>query len=301
MSARHPTGAMRWIFLSLVGLMLLAANAAHAAYSCNVSTAGTGVLYTPGTNQDAKGTVTLNCTRAASDANRLTYRIKADNGLNASGTQRRVRLGATGNRLNYILRKGNASGAANCGNSTNWQAPNNGNGNVMRGRLQFGTALSASATWGYCIRVRGNQGSPSAGTYTDSVQVFAQYPGTNAGALTSVVPLSYTVSVGNECVFNTFPAALSFNYTSFSPAPQISNQNFALRCSSGLFWSLAISPANSPLMGLAYTLAPSPASGTGTGANQTVSLTGTVPANQAGTCATATCSATQVHNVIITY
>ncbi len=301
MSARAPSGSMPWILRCLMGVMLLGTSTAQAAYSCNVSTTGTGVLYTPGTNQDANGTVTLNCTRAANDANSLTYRIKADNGFNASGTQRRVRLGATGNRLHYLLRKGNASGAASCGNSTNWQAPNNGNGNVMRGRLNFGTALSASVTWGYCIRVRGNQGSPSAGTYTDTVQVFAQYPGTNAGALTSAVPLGYTVSVGNECVFNTFPATLSFNYTSFSTAPQTSSQGFDLRCSNGLFWSLAISPASATSMGLDYTLAPSPASGTGTGANQAVTLTGTVPANQAGTCATATCSATRSHSVVITY
>ncbi len=276
---------------------------AWAAYDCNVSVTGVGVLYTTSpVNQDANGTVTITCTRDVSDANTLTYRIKADDGLNPNGTQRRVRRGTSGNRLDYFLRRGTAvGGAASCGNSTNWMAPATGNTQVIRDTLDFGTALTASDTWGYCIRMRGNQGNPTAGSYTDVVQVFAQYPGTNAGVLTSSVSLNYAVGVSNQCVFSTFPTSMVFNYTSFSATPQVLSQSFDLRCSTSLPWSLALSPAGGTLLGLNYTLGLSPTSGTGTGADEAITLTGTLPAGQSGTCASGSCSDTQSHVVTITY
>ncbi|MBX3589208.1 MAG: spore coat protein U domain-containing protein [Ramlibacter sp.] len=285
-----------------LGLYALCQGPAQAAYSCNVSVTSVGVLYTTTPrNQDANGTVTLICTRAASDANTLTYRIKADNGLNASGNQRRVRLGATNKRLNYSIRRGTSpGGAATCGNNSNWKAANGNNG-AMRGTLSFGASLSASVTWGYCARVRGNQGSPTGGVYTDTVQVFAQYPGTNAGALTSSVGLNYSVAVGNQCVFSTPPTGMSFNYTSFSATPQMAVQTFDLRCSDALPWSLAVTPASGNLLGLAYSLDLTPDTGTGTGVDQSITLTGTLPADQAGTCATGMCSASQPHTLTVTY
>ncbi|MBX3656819.1 MAG: spore coat protein U domain-containing protein [Ramlibacter sp.] len=289
--------------LALLAPALLAGAPAWAAYDCNVSVTSVGVLYTTSpVNQDANGTVTLTCTRASGDANSLTYRIKADNGLNPNGTQRRVRRGTSGNRLDYFLRRGTTvGGAASCGNNTNWSAPTSGNSQVIRDTLSFGTALTASVTWGYCIRVRGNQGSPTAGSYTDTVQVFAQYPGTNAGALTSPASLNYTVGVSNQCVFSSFPTNMVFSYTSFSATPQVASQSFNLRCSNSLPWSLAVSPASTTLLGLGYTLGLSPASGTGTGADESITITGTLPAGQAGTCAAATCSGSQAHVITITY
>lgn len=291
----------------LAALAALAAAPAWAAYSCNVSTTSVGVIYTAA-NVDTNGTVSLTCTRGSGDANSLTYRIKADDGLNANTTApfRRARRGASANYLYYILRRGTAAGgAATCGNTTTWRAPATGTTNVITGTLSFGAALTATVTWGYCIRVRGTAGgnpaAPTAGVYTDSFNVFAQYPNNNAGALTSSVPASYTVGVNNQCVFNTFPTAMVFGYTSFSATAQTLNRTFELRCSNALPWSIAVSPASGTLLGLNYTLTRSPASGTGNGADQVVTLTGTLPAGQAGTCASATCSATQPHVVTITY
>lgn len=280
----------------------LAAGPAWAAYSCNVSVTGVGVLYTTSpVNQDATGTVTLTCSRDLTDANTLSYRIKADNGLNASGTQRRVRLGATNRRLDYFLRRGTAvGGSASCGNTSNWSAPT-GATRTMRGVLAFGTALTASDTWGYCARVRGNQGNPTGGSYTDVVQVFAQYPDSNAGALTSSVPLNYSVGVGNQCVFATPPSAMVFDYTSFADTPQMAMQTLEVRCNDSLPWNIGIAPAGGTLLGLSYTLDLAPDDGTGTGEDQPVVLTGTLPADQAGTCATGSCSASQAHTITITY
>ena len=279
-----------------------------AAYSCNITTASVGVIYTAA-NVDTNGSVTLTCTRdPAIDAASLTYRIKAADGTNAFATApfRRARLGATANYLRYILRRGTAvGGAAACGNTTTWRAPATGTTNVITGTLNFGAAASVSATWGYCIRVRGTAGgnpaAPTAGIYVDNFLVTAQYPNNDAGVLSPSVPVTYTVGVNNQCVFNTFPTGMSFNYTSFSPTPQVQTRPFDLRCSNALPWSLAVSPASNVLLGLNYSIAASPASGTGTGADQVITLTGTIPAGQAGTCATAGCSATQAHVVTITY
>lgn len=275
---------------------------AQAAYSCNVSVTSVGVTYSQSGNVNANGTTTINCTRSSGDANLLSYRIKADNGLNASGSQLRVRLGATGNYINYSLARGtSAGGAATCSNTTNWDAPATGTTNVITGTLNFGGNLSASAVWGYCVRVRPVSPSPASGIYTDTVQIFGQYPNNNGGTLTASSPLNYSVSVGSQCQFGTLPSSLSFNYTSFSTIAQTASGNFNVLCSNTLPWTISVTPANDTLLGLNYSLNLSPASGTGTGLNQLITLTGTVPAGQAGTCNTAVCTASKVHTVTITY
>lgn len=279
---------------------LFFSHSAHA-YSCNVSVTSTGVLYT-GSNVDSNGTVTLNCTRNTSEANTLTYRLKANDGLHQNGTQRRVQLSAPISYINYYLARGTAvGGSATCSNSSTWEAPATGTGSVITGTLSFGSNLNASALWGYCVRVRSTSPSPTAGTYTDIVQVTGQFPNSDSGTLTTPSPLSYTVGVGNQCVFNTFPTDINFAYTSFSTTAQTSSQTFSLRCSNTLPWSLSVTPASSTLLGLNYNLSLSPTSGTGTGLNQTATLTGTIPAGQAGTCSTAVCTGTNMHTVTITY
>ncbi len=305
---KHPSCYPLLALRCIAGAALVASGqSAWAAYSCDISATSVGVIYTAA-NLDTNGSVVLTCSRAATDANTLTYRIKADDGTNAQAAApyRRAERGTSGNFLNYILRRGTAvGGAATCNNTSTWRAPATGTTNVITGTLAFGTALTQSVTWGYCIRVRGTAGgnpaAPTAGVYTDSFNVFGQYPNNDAGALTSSASVGYTVGVNNQCVFNTFPSSMVFNYTSFTGTPQSAVRSFDLRCSNALPWSVAVSPASTTLLGLNYTMGISPASGTGTGADQVVTLTGTLPANQAGTCAAATCAGTQAHTVTITY
>ncbi len=111
-----------------------------------------------------------------------------------------------------------------------------------------------------------------------------------------------TVGVNNQCVFNTYPGNLVFSYTAFSALPQTPSTSFMLRRSSGLSWSASVSPSPAVLQGLQYTITPSPASGSGNGnTGQSVTLTGNMPAGQAGSCTGSTCSASQAHTVFITY
>ena len=300
---------LRILCQSALFAILVSASGAQAAYSCNVSVSSVGVLYVQGGGNrvDAVGSVTLNCTRdVLLDASTLTYRIKASNGLNFNG-DRRVRRGATADYLVYTLRRGTLGGGGVCNDINDWFAPATGATNVFVGTLDFLAGATASVTWGYCARVRGNQGAPASGVYTDTIQVFAQYPNNDAGALTATAAMSYTVGVDPQCVFNTFPTSMTFNYTSFSPTAQTVARNFNLRCSNGQTWTASIAPAAGVLLGLNYTMVPSPAVlTTGTGADQVVTITGTIPAGQAGTCATAQptatpCTATQPTTVTITY
>lgn len=294
----------RAIGCAVFGLLSIANSPVLAVYSCNVTALTLGTTYNSSANVDLNGTTTLTCTRASGDATTLTYRLKADNGLNFT-TNRRIRRGATANYLTYYLRLGTAlGGAATCGNSSNWSAPATGTTNVITGTLNFGAALTQSATWGYCLRVRGTAGgnpaAPTAGIYTDIVNIFAQYPNNDAGALTPAVPLDYHVRVGAQCIFRSLTPTMSFNYTSFSPTAQTASRSFTLLCSNAMPWTVTVT-APPPLLGLIYTIVPTPSAGIGTGVDQTVTLNGTIAAGQSGTCATSSCSASQMHTVTIGY
>lgn len=289
--------------LCLCGLLLAVCPPVHAAYSCTVTATSSGLLYVTPSPRDVTGSAMLTCTRSSGDANSLSYRLKATDGNNATGSQpfRRVRLNSTSNYLAYSLRR-----SGTCNNNTDWRAPATGTANVATGTLSFGAALTASTTLTYCIRVRvgtgGNPGSPTAGVYSDTFNIFAQYPNSNAGALSPNEPVLMTVGVSNQCVFNTYPGDLAFNYTAFSATAQTSTTSFMLRCSSGLPWTVSVSPNPAVLQGLRYTITPSPASGSGNGnTGQAVTLTGSMQAGQAGTCTGPTCSAAQAHTVFITY
>jgi spore coat protein U-like protein len=295
-----------WTFLLrfAIACVTLAGGSVHAAYSCSLAITDTGVIYAPGVGNriDSTGTLTITCNRdVLADANTLTYRIGADNGVNYSNPNRRVRLGATSNYLVYSLTRGAAvGGAATCADASNW-----GQiiitANVMSGTLNFGAAATASVNWGFCLRVRGNQGSPMAGTYTDAVNVYAQYPAVLAGAITPAAQLNYSIGASNVCVLNSFPTDMAFSYNSFQAAAQTRTQTIGVACSSGLPWTVAIAPAAGTLLGLNYTLTRLPVSGAGTGSVQNIVITGSMAAGQQGVCSTASCSASQAHTITISY
>jgi len=285
------------------GALMCLGPLAQAAYSCTVTATSTGLIYQTPTPRDVTGSATLTCTRASGDSNSLSYRLKATDGNNASGSNpyRRARLGSSSNYLFYSLRRNSS-----CNNNTNWRAPSTGTSDVHTGTLNFGSGLVASTTLTYCIRVRvnagGNPASPAAGVYTDTFNIFAQYPNSNGGALSPSAPVVMTVGVSNQCVFNTYPGSLVFNYTAFSATAQTASTSFLLRCSTGLPWSISVSPSVATLLGLRYQIAPSPSAGSGNGnTGQAVTLTGTMQAGQAGTCAAAVCAGSQSHTVFISY
>jgi hypothetical protein len=281
----------------------LAAGGAEAAYSCSITATNVGAIYRTGTTvrQDVVGSVTLTCTRnVATDPNTLTYAIAPDDGANENGTNRRAKRTSSANYLTYTLTRGTtAGGGATCQDANNWNQDNLPN-NLILGTLAFNAAASASVTWGFCARVQGNQGSPTAGLYVDNIIVTAAYPATISSATTTAA-FTYTIGAVNQCVMSSQPSNMAFNYGSFQAAPQVITQTFALACSNALPWSVAIAPASSTLLGLNYTLARAPTAGSGNGSPQNIVITATMPAGQQGACATGACSASQAHTMTITY
>jgi hypothetical protein len=64
---------------------------------------------------------------------------------------------------------------------------------------------------------------------------------------------------------------------------------------------MALDATSGTLLGLPYTLAISQSSSTGTGTAQTFAINGSIVGGLPGTCASGTCSATDIRTLTITY
>ncbi len=138
---------------------------------------------------------------------------------------------------------------------------------------------------------------------------------TTAGAVVSTTTFVPTVSIiancfvgqvatGNLATGAISPSTLTLPYTSFATTNQTANMTFTVHCTRNTTYTLALAPASGALLGLNYTLALSPPGTpaiTGSGLAQPYTVTGTIASGQAGTCSTATCSATQSTTLTVTY
>jgi spore coat protein U-like protein len=282
------------------------AQAAYA-YDCTLNVTNVSLLYSPTATTPTvmTGSWSFTCTRIAGESATLTWDLKANSGVQPANTTNRVQLGATTNRYAYELYRVNA-----VVNSNRWQLQNSLR---FTGTLNFGTALVASqaATTFYVI-FQGPQTALAAGAYTDTVTATLGI----VGSATDLATRNFTITANTQpaCLLTTTPGPLNFNYTAFQTTAATSSTTFQTLCTPSLPYSLALSAPSSTLSGLTYNLVmstnpgnvvvPSSTSGTGlagNGALQTYNINGTVPANQAGDCATATCNATQPQTLTITY
>jgi len=101
------------------------------------------------------------------------------------------------------------------------------------------------------------------------------------------------VATGNLAPGAISPSTLTLNYVSFAATPQTAVMNFTVDCTRGTTYTLGLSMTSGTLLGLNYTLALNSTSATGTGLAQPYTVTGSIPAGQAGTCSSSTCTATQ--------
>ncbi|WP_431098602.1 hypothetical protein [Polaromonas aquatica] len=291
--------------IALATLLCTCALHAKAAVTCTLTATSVSLNYVnnQGTNANASGNITLNCTRLASDLNTQNYWVSIGFGTQAGIPRRIFRHGggtADADRLNVSIFKN--------GTATNWT--NTGGGRV-NGTLNFGAALNASVVLTYNFRVTSGQNGNSFGIYDDifvtNLQLTTNGPVVATTAFTPTVSIVAACFVGQVASGNTAPGAISpstltLNYTSFALAPQTATMNFTVDCTRNTTYTLALSPTAGTLLGLNYTLALSGAGATGTGFAQPYTVTGTIPANQAGTCSTATCTATQPGvTVTVTY
>jgi spore coat protein U-like protein len=126
--------------------------------SVSATTLNFGSTSTLSSNVDSTATITVTAT------NTTPYSIGLGNGANASGSQRRARLGATANFINYDLYTDSAHSHA----WTTTTSASSCTGGASTCVLDTGTGLSQNTT------VYGRvppQSVPAAGTFTDTVVV----------------------------------------------------------------------------------------------------------------------------------
>ncbi len=275
--------------------LLGCAYSAQAAISCTnpvstgFSTAYASAGVVPNVTQ---GTVSFTCTRdAVGDPTALL--LRADNGANATGNTNRAAL--AGNFISYEAYSDSACTLPVAGQG--WTRPNNANA-IAFNLTSVLTAQPVNLSFWGCITV-----APvvPAGTYTDMVSMDVRIAPNNILS-SGTFPVSITYPA--ECNITTAPGNVTFTYTAFGSAVNAST-SFGATCTSQLPYTMSLDAYVGVVAGLQYSLAinssPPPVSSRGTGVAQTHTINGSMPAGQAGTCATGICSATNVHTLTITY
>jgi spore coat protein U-like protein len=277
--------ALAGILAALAALLLQAP--AQAAISCSVSSPGFTAVYstTAGAPNTGSSTVVISCTRNAGDSQSFGYTLNADNGLNnIVGQTNRARL-APASYINYELYR-------NAALSQQWGP---GGARDFAGTIDFGAGLTRTVTLTYYYRIPALQNRP-AGVYFDTVTMSLDY----GPVATSAFPVQ--VNVNATCQLTTAPGDLTFTYSSFQLTPASAITPFAVQCTLNLPYTMTLDQTSGTMLGLTYNLslsAPPPYLGSGTPQGYTIS--GSVPANQAGTCGGAVCSATQMRTLTIAY
>lgn len=244
-----------------------------------------------------QGTVTFNCTRTLV-GDPLSVLLWANDGANALGTQNRARRG--GNRINYELYQDSGcvqvwttAGAGVCTGATCITVP----------LLNVTGAQPVTVNFWGCVPL--GQISAGAGNHTDTVSMRIRN-NTDTAWLSAARNLAVTINSPATCAISTLPGDIAFTYTAFSPQ-QTNNTTFAANCTNRLPYTLSLDSYFGNLNGVHYDLdingtAPSAVNAVGTGVAQNYTINATVPGNQAGTCATATCPpASKTHTLTVTY
>lgn len=273
--------------------LLCSAHGVQATLSCTApvstgfSTAYTAAGVVPNVSQ---GTVSFNCTRsAATDATSVL--LTADNGTHAKGTQN-----LAVNRKNSIRYEVYKDSACNAMWSSTFPAdywPVN--------LLNTLGAQSVSVSYWACITLAGQV--VGAGTYTDTVLMTVRDDTKKMQALSNN---SFPASITSPASFaiTEAPADVAFSYTAFGPVVSAST-TFVTTGTLDLPYTMTLDTDTGVTSGLSYSLKidaqASPVSGKGTGAPQTHTIHGSMPAGQAGTCNTGSCFSSQVHTLTITY
>lgn len=270
---------------------------ANAAISCNISAFAITVGYQP--NSPAiiatQASYSITCTRGlAIDATTTSYSVKVDNGGQPQGSNNNAIFGA--NKIRYDFYTNSSCGTQWKG-STTVPSP--------AGTITMTGLTSTTITQNFWMCIPAAQ-APAAGTYTDSVTMTPTYDlvvlgGTGTVAINIITPATCTISSS--------PGTISFGtYTALGSAIT-ANTTFGSTCSNSLPYTISLDANSGVTVGLNYTILLNTVSSggsntlnsTGTGTAQTFFINGTMPANQAGTCATGTCAGTNTHTLTVTY
>lgn len=282
---------LKFIQLLFAMALIMASSLVQAVITCTAPTStGFTTAYAPtgAVPNVTQGTVTFTCTRSAV-ADDTSLLLRASNGVNVCAGSNDASLGV--NCINY-----EAYQNSTC--STLWT--NNSNAtSILITLLPVLTAQPMTINFWGCITVAG-QNKP-AGNYTDTVVISIF---TTAGVLIGAAIGTLAVSITNPatCSIISIDNVAFGSYVAFRATPLVApTANIVLDCTSQLPYSMALDATSGVVVGLNYSLALSTTTSRGIGPGQTHTITGTMPANQAGTCTTGSCAGTQTRTLTITY
>ncbi len=281
--------------LAAAFILPLCAAPASAALICNALATPVQMVYFENDPNPTTGawSVTINCTRGPADPTTSAYTLRADDGFNpgAGSTNQAVNGTGAANQMAYDLFR-TAPGTGEWGYT---------NATDFAGTINFGSALTASINHVFYSRIAAGL-NKSAKTFTDTVTMRLRYD--NGPGNVDVFP-TFPVTINNQsvCLLSTPPGNIVFNYTSFQLAPATASTGYAVRCTIGETYTMALDATGGTLLNLTYSLALSnPGGQTGTGFPQNFTINGTIAGGQSGTCATGVCtSAPQSRTLTVTY
>lgn len=266
----------------------------HAAITCSLAPNGVTTTYAQAAVTSATSSLTVNCSRLATDsAASEIYFLSLDQGEPPNGRDMTRQNGTE--LLRYsIFRNSNFTGTWTINAGKNAGDTAAGGLNVP---INWAGGTSFSVSIPYYFRINSGINRP-AGIY-DDVANFRLFVARN-GLQLATATINLNTSIVAQCFFNT-TGAVALNYTSFSNVARTGTSNYSMSCTLGTPYTMAVTPASGTLLDLPYMLTLSQASGVGSAFPQNYVVTATVPSNQAGICAIGTCSATQTHQIVITY
>jgi spore coat protein U-like protein len=277
-----------WKLLLPGFMLLLGLPAAQAAITCtSVASSAALIYYVNNTLDSVQVTLTVSCNRGNNrDPLSLAYTVAADNGNNALGQNNRAALGAA--RLDYDTYK-------TSGCNTIWGS--NPQANRIRDTItwtagQTGTRTMQTSAW---VCITATQTATTAGSYLDTVNLTLRY-----GSSQVMGSMPVTIVAPSVCTITTVPGNIALTYTAFA-ATTAASTPFAVRCTSGMPYTLATDVADGVLAGVRYLLGLSATTANGTGNPQAYTITATIPGGQAGTCAGSGCSGTRAHTLTVSY
>jgi spore coat protein U-like protein len=288
---------LRWI---MAACTLLAVLPAWSAINCTIVASPVMVkgIYINTANLDVPGTFTVTCTRnPATDPRKPDIWV----GLAQATTGETALQEAGVNTLAYTV--AHRTYASGIWTSTGGGNANSTNNQAVTVRLDFGNSgATVTQTFNYYFRVALSQVKP-AGVYVDTMAVTLRLGTTAAATVLNTTTLGVALSIPKSCRFSTPPAAVTVNYPAFSAVPVTGASNFAMTCTQGTTYTIALDATRGliPNVQLAYGLSLSAAAATGTAVSQGYTVNISVDAGQAGRCIVSTCNGTDSRTLTVTY
>ncbi len=288
--------------LKLLSMAVLGTCGSVHAVTCSINATSVplSTLYKTGTATSVTGTISGSCTAAnATEAATRPYIYIGVNQGEPPAGRSMTRQNGTELLTYEIYHRSATQGPWT--EATGVASTANSSGGVFYRMANNTTAQTFS--FPYYIRIPTPQASAPAGIYDDLAVTATIRLSTSGGSATGTVlgitSFGVSASIQHSCYFSTSPAPLILNYTSFSASPATGSAGFALSCTYNTPYTLTMPTATGTLLGVAYSLGLSAASGTGTAGPQSYTVNGTAAANQPGTCTSGSCTASQNHTITV--